>query len=99
MNEFAAFPVVRGLQLLHKFEATILKLLRAGIIKHWLDSFIFETGLSAKHKTPDSSNGFVTFSLRHLQSVFMCLLVGYVLSILVFILEISVGRSNRYPSK
>jgi hypothetical protein len=79
----------RGNVFLDRFNVLIRRCLEAGFLeKHWFELQHLAHVRSRDKLTEGSSVSFVTFSISHLSSAFAVLILGYILSSLVFISEL-----------
>jgi hypothetical protein len=81
--------------MLDRFNKIILHLLQAGIIDQWFRDIKYTTFLSSTAETTLSREEYIKLSLLHMQSAVYILLLGVILSLIVFLSEILFCRNLR----
>jgi hypothetical protein len=91
--------------LLHRFNKLITRVFEAGLIEKWQNYFMSSSSLDdypiddyddinfSDFATNELNTYYSTFSLIHLQVLFYVLLIGYTISIFVFLVEVLYYRT------
>lgn len=95
-SQLITMPVPKGYVMSDRFNKIILHLLQAGIIDQWFRDIKYTTFLSSTAKTTLSRGEYIKLSLMHMQSAVYILLLGIILSLIVFLSEILFCR-NLHP--
>ncbi|PNF26182.1 hypothetical protein B7P43_G04371 [Cryptotermes secundus] len=95
-SQLITMPVPKGYVMLDRFNKIILHLLQAGIIDQWFRDIKYTTFLSSTARTTLSRGEYIKLSLMHMQSAVYILLLGIILSLIVFLSEILFCR-NLHP--
>jgi hypothetical protein len=96
---FVAIHVPKGFPLKPTYDQVLLFLLQAGLVNLWLDHLKYMASLEGARKFGSPPGEYVVLSLKHLQSAFYCLLMGYSMSALLFLIELSCQYHKRYKLK
>ena len=94
-----AIHVPKGFPLKPKYDKVLLALLQAGLVNWWLEYVKYTATLEGARKFGSPPGEFIVLTLKHLQSAFYFLLIGYAMSVLLFLLELSFHHHKRYKLK
>jgi len=103
-NDEFAFSLVtihvsKGFPLKPKYDKFLLALLQAGLVNLWWEHLKYTASLEGARKFGSPHGEFVVLTLTHLQSAFYFLLIGYAMSVLLFLIELSCQHHKRYKLK
>jgi hypothetical protein len=103
-NDEFAFSLVtmhvpKGFPLKPKYDKVLLALLQAGLVKWWWEQLKYTASLEGARKFGSSRGEYIVLTLKHLQSAFYFLLIGYALSVLLLFVELSYHHHARYKLK
>ena len=91
--------VPKGFPLKPNYDKVLLALLQGGIVNWWLEQLKYTASLEGARKFGSPRGEFIVLTLKHLQSAFYFLLVGYAMSVLLFFIELSYHHHKRYKMK
>jgi len=91
--------VPKGFPLKPKYDNILLALLQAGLVNMWWENVKYTASLEGARKFGSPNGEFIVLTLKHLQSAFYFLLLGYALSILLFLIELSYHYHKRFTLK
>lgn len=86
-SQIISIPVPKGLPMIDKLNNVIQDVTEAGLLEQWLKSIKYTATLSSARDFSLPSGEYTKLTLEHLQSPFYFLLLGYMLSIIAFIIE------------
>jgi ionotropic kainate glutamate receptor 3/ionotropic kainate glutamate receptor 5 len=90
--QLGTFPVPRGSQFLEIFNKIIIRLLQGGFKEQWWKEIQFAATLDLASDFNLPPGEYIKLTLEHLQSAFYFLFLGYILSIVAFVSELSYCR-------
>ena len=104
INDDFAFSLVamivpKGFPLKQKYDKVLLALLQAGLVNLWWEHLKYTASLEGARKFGSPPGEFIVLTLKHLQSAFYFLLIGYAMSVLLFVIELSYHYHKRYKLK
>jgi len=104
INDDFAFSLVamivpKGFPLKPKYDKVLLALLQAGLVNLWWEHLKYTASLEGARKFGSPPGEFIVLTLKHLQSAFYFLLIGYAMSVLLFVIELSYHYHKRYKLK
>jgi len=91
--------VPKGFPLQPKYDQVLLALIQAGLIDWWWDHLKYAVSMEGARKFGSPPGEYIVLTLKHLQSAFYFLLIGYALSVLLFLIELSCQHHKRYKLK
>jgi hypothetical protein len=91
--------VPKGFPLKPKYDKVLLALNQAGIVNWWMENVKYTASLEGARKFGSSRGEYIVLTMKHLQSAFYFLLIGYALSVLLFFIELSYYHHKRYKMK
>jgi hypothetical protein len=91
--------VPKGFPLKPKYDKVLLALLQAGLVNLWLERLKYTASLEGARKFGSPPGEYIVLTLKHLQSAFYFLLIGYVMSILLLFIELAYHHHKRYKLK
>jgi hypothetical protein len=94
-----AFHVSKGFPLKPKYDKVLLALLQAGLVNVWREHVMYTATLEGSRNFGSPPGEYIVLTLKHLQSAFYFLLIGYAMSVLLFLLELSYSHHKRYKMK
>jgi hypothetical protein len=94
-----AMIVPKGFPLKSKFDQVLLALLQAGLVNWWVEQLKYTASLEGARKFGSPPGKYIVLTLKHLQSAFYFLLIGYATSVLLFLIELSYQQHKRYKLK
>ena len=89
-HNFINMLVPKGSPLLKNYNRIILELMQAGIINQWWDEIKFTAILETASNFELPPGEYIVMTMQHLQSAFYFLILGIVLSLVVFLSEVLV---------
>ncbi|KAJ9585366.1 hypothetical protein L9F63_002826 [Diploptera punctata] len=92
-------PFTKGSLFLERFDDIIVPMLEAGILTNWWETFKYVATLTTMSGLQEESEEYIKLSLQHLESVFIFLLMGYLFSCIVFVIELSSILRNKLKKK
>jgi len=103
-NDEFAFSLVtihvpKGFPLKPKYDKVLLALLQAGLVNLWWERLKYTASLEGARKFGSPPGEFVVLTLKHFQSAFYFLLIGYAMSVLLLFIELSCQQFKRYKLK
>jgi hypothetical protein len=102
-NEFAfslvTMHVPQGFPLKAKYDKVVLALLQAGLVNVWWEHVQYTASLEGARNFGSPPGEYVVLTLKHLQSAFYFLLIGYAMAVLLLFIELSYHRHKRYKLK
>jgi hypothetical protein len=103
-NDKFAFSLVtihvpKGFPLKPKYDKVLLALLEAGLVNLWSEHLKYTASLEGARKFGSPPGEFIVLTPKHLQSAFYFLLIGYAMSVLLFLIELSYHHHKRYKLK
>jgi hypothetical protein len=103
-NDEFAFSLVtihvpKGFPLKPKYDKVLLALQQAGLVTMWWEHLEYTASLEGARKFGSPPGEYIVLTLKHLQSAFYFLLIGYVMSILLLFIELSYHHHKRYKLK
>jgi hypothetical protein len=96
---FIVMHVPQGFPLKPKFDKVLLALLEAGLVNWWWEHLKYTAALEGARKFGSPPGEYIVLTLKHLQSAFYFLLIGYSMSVLLFLIELSYHHHKRYKLK
>jgi len=94
-----AMHVPKGFPLKPKYDKVLLSLLQGGLVNWWWEELKYMASLEGARKFGSPPGEFVVLTLKHLQSAFCFLLIGYAMSVLLLFVELSYHHHERYKRK
>jgi hypothetical protein len=94
-----AVHLPKGFPLKPKYDKVLLALLQGGIVNWWLEQLKYTASLEGARKFGSPPGEYIVLTLKHLQSAFYFLFIGYALSVLLFFIELSHRHHKRYKMK
>jgi hypothetical protein len=91
--------VPKGFLLKPKYDKVLLALLQAGLMNMWWEHIQYTDSREGARKFGSPPGEYIVLSLKHLQSAFYFLLIGYVMSVLLLLIEVSYHHHKRYKLK
>jgi hypothetical protein len=91
--------VPKGFPLKPKYDKVILALLQAGLVNWWWEDVKYTASLEGARKFGSPPGEYIVLTLEHLQSAFYSLLIGYSMSVLLLLVELSYHHHKRYKMK
>jgi hypothetical protein len=91
--------VPKGFPLKPKFDKVLLALLQAGLMNFWMEHIKYTSSLEGARKFGSPPGEYTALTLKHLQSAFYFLLMGYAMAVLLLLTELSYHRHKRYKMK
>jgi len=91
--------VPKGFPLKLKYDQVLLALIQAGLIDWWWEHLKYMASLEGARKFGSPPGEYKVLTLKHLQSAFYFLLIGYAMSVLLFLIELSCQHHKRYKLK
>jgi Ligand-gated ion channel. len=87
-------PIMKGNPKLEIFNEAVLHLVEGGFVQQWYKLVKYHAVLMLAKTFSIPPGEYIKLSLKHLQSAFYFLLLGYVLSVVSFVSELCRGRSK-----
>jgi hypothetical protein len=91
--------VPKGFPLKPKYDQVLLALIEAGLIDWWWEHLKYAASMEGARKFGSPPGEYIVLTLKHLQSAFYFLLIGYAMSVLLLFIEISYHHHKRYKLK
>jgi hypothetical protein len=91
--------VPKGFPLKPKYDKVVLALLQAGLVNLWWEQLKYTASLEGVRKFGSPPGEYIVLTLKHLQSAFYFLLIGYAVSVLLLLIELSYHHHKRYKLK
>jgi len=91
-----AMIVPKGFPLKPKYDKVLLGLLQGGIVNWWLEQLKHTASLEGARKFGSPPGEFIVLTLKHLQSAFYFLFIGYAMSVLLLFIELSCHHHKLY---
>ena len=91
--------VPKGFPLTPKYNRVLLALMQAGIVNWWWEQLKYTASLEGARKFGSPPGEYIVLTLKHLQSAFYFLLMGYAISLLLFLIELSCRHHKRFKLK
>ena len=91
-----AIHVPKGFPLKAKYDEVLLTLLQAGLVKRWWEHLKYTASLERVGDVGSPPGEYIVLTMKHLQSAFYFLLLGYAMSVLSFLMELCCQRHERY---
>jgi hypothetical protein len=91
--------VPKGFPLKPKYDKVLLALLQAGLVNFWWEHVKYTATLEGARKFGSPPGKYNVLTLKHLQSAFYFLLIGYAVSVLLLLIELSYHHHKRYELK
>jgi hypothetical protein len=91
--------VVKGFPLKTTYDQVLLFLLQAGLVNLWWEQIKYTASLEGARNFGSPPGEYIVLTLKHLQSAFYILLIGYAMSVLLFLVELSCQYHKRYKLK
>jgi hypothetical protein len=91
--------VPKGFPLMPKYDKVLLGLQQGGIVNWWWEQLKYTASLERAKIFGSPSGEFIVLTLKHLQSAFYFLLIGYALSVILLLVELSYHHHKRYKRK
>jgi hypothetical protein len=91
--------VPKAFPLKPKYDKVLLALLQAGLVSMWWEHLEYTATLEGARKFGSPPGEYIVLTLKHLQSAFYFLLIGYAMSVLLLFLELSFHHHKRYKIK
>lgn len=89
LNMEATYATRRGHPLLDDVNRVIKQILEMGLQKKWLSDMSIRSFEKSNGKTQ------IVLSLEHLQGAFIVLLIGYSISVVIFLLEVTINKVKK----
>jgi hypothetical protein len=96
---FIAIHVPKGFPLKTTYDQVLLFLMQAGFVNVWWDHLKYMASLEGSRKFGSPPGEYVVLTLKHLQSAFYFLLIGYAMSALLLLIELLCQYHKRYKLK
>ena len=96
---FLAMHVPKGFPLKQKYDKVLLALLEAGLMNVWWEHLKYTASLEGARKFGSPPGEYIVLTPKHLQSAFYFLLIGYAMSVLLFLIELSCHHHKQYKLK
>jgi hypothetical protein len=96
---FVAIHVPKGFPLKPKYDQVLLALLQAGVVNFWWDHVQYTAYLDGARKYGSPPEEYVVLTLKHLQSAFYFLMIGYAMSVVLLFIELSYYYHERCKVK
>ncbi|KAJ9585365.1 hypothetical protein L9F63_002825 [Diploptera punctata] len=90
-SQRVVMPFTKGSLYLERFNYFITHILEAGIFNHWHDDMKYTATLKTMIGLQIQDEEYIKLSLQHLQSPFLFLILGYLVSLLTFAIEFISG--------
>ncbi|PSN50894.1 Ionotropic receptor 576 [Blattella germanica] len=84
--QFVTTPFTKGSFIREIYDKMVLRAIQSGLLEYWWDSLEYMTALTTT-KFKEKDGEFVKLSIKHLESVFIFLLLGYIGSSITFAFE------------
>jgi len=91
--------VPKGFPLKPKYDKVLLGLLQGGIVNWWMEQLKYTASLEGARKFSSPPGEFIVLTLKHLQSAFYFLFIGYAISVLLLFIELSCHHHKRCKLK
>ena len=91
--------VPKGFPLKPTYDKVLLALLQAGLVNLWWEYVNYAISLQGARKFGSPPGEYVVLTLKHLQSAFYFLLIGYAMSVLLFLIELSCHKRYKLKMK
>jgi hypothetical protein len=91
--------VPKGFPLKPKYDQVLRALIQAGLIDWWWEHLKYTASLEGARKFGSPPGKYIVLTLKHLQSAFYFLLIGYAMSVLLLFIELSYHHHKRYKLK
>jgi hypothetical protein len=91
--------VPKGFPLKTTYDQVLLILLQAGIVNWWWEQLKYMATLEGAKKFGSPPGEYIVLTLKHLQSAFFFLLIGYAMSAVLLLIEVSCQYHKRYKLK
>jgi hypothetical protein len=103
-NDEFAFTLVtmhvpHGFPLKAKYDKALLALLQAGLVNVWWEHVQYTASLQGARNLVSTPGEYVVLTLKHLQSAFYFLMIGYAMSVVLLFIELSYYHHKRYKMK
>ncbi|PSN50538.1 Ionotropic receptor 211 [Blattella germanica] len=98
VNALVSFPVLKGYPMLFAHNNVIQRLSEGGILNLWWNNIKYSAALSSSRNREVVNSEYITLSLKHLQSAFYALFLGYLLSCFSFCVEYFYSKTKAYFS-
>jgi len=98
-SNLVTIHVPKGFPLKPKYDKVLLALLQAGLLNMWWEHLKYTVSLEGARKFGSPPGEYIVLTLKHLQSAFYFLLIGYAMSVLLFFIELSYHHHKRYKLK
>ena len=94
-----AIHVPKGFQLKRKYDQILHALLQAGLVNLWWEQVKYTASLEGARNFGSPPGEYIILTLKHLQSAFYFMLIGYAMSVLMLFIELSCQYHKRYKLK
>ncbi|XP_069674774.1 glutamate receptor ionotropic, kainate glr-3-like [Periplaneta americana] len=94
-NQLITIPVMKGYPKKEHFNQVLRRVLEAGLTDKWFNDIKYMATLKLAKDFELPPGEYIKLSLKHLQSAFYFLIIGYICSICTFIVEFGYGRRQR----
>jgi hypothetical protein len=91
--------VSKGFPLKPKYDKVLHSLLQAGLVNWWWEQIKYTASLVGARKFGSPLGEYIVLTMKHLQSAFYFLLIGYAMSVLLFFIELSYHLYKRCKRK
>jgi hypothetical protein len=95
-SNFLTIFVPKGFPLKPKYDQVLLALLQAGLVNMWWEHVQYTASLEGARNFVSPPGEYIALTLKHLQSAFYFLLMGYAMAVLLFLIELSYFHHKRY---
>jgi hypothetical protein len=97
--KLVVMQVPQGFPLKPKYDKVLLVLLQAGLVNWWSEHLKYTASLEGAKKFGSPPGEYIVLTLKHLQSAFYFLFIGYAMSVLLFLIELSYHHHKHYKMK
>jgi len=91
--------VPKGSPLKTTYDKVLLGLLQGGFVNLWWDHIKYTASLEGAGEFGSPPGEYIVLTLKHLQSAFYFLFIGYAMSVILFFIELSYQHHKRYKRK
>jgi hypothetical protein len=98
-SNLIAVHVPKGFLLKPKYDKFLRALMQAGLLNLWWEHVKYTASLEGARKFGSPPGVYNVLTLKHLQSAFYILLIGYAMSVLMLFIELSHPHHKRYKLK
>jgi hypothetical protein len=91
--------VPKGFPMKPKYDKFLRTLLQAGLVNWWWEQLKYTASLERARSFGSPPGEYIVLTLKHLQSAFYFLMIGYAISAVFFLIELSYHHHKRYKLK